>query len=148
MSSRLFQEIREKRGLAYAIGSYSTSYTEAGLFAVYGGTSPENFDEVRSLVQQEFANLSENEVTDAEIDRAKNQIRGSLVLAQESMSNRMSRMAKSEIYFGRFIALSEIVGAITNVTKADVLRVARHLFEKGQFALAAVGPFKSSETKQ
>ncbi|MDO8683710.1 MAG: pitrilysin family protein [Armatimonadota bacterium] len=147
MSSRLFQEIREKRGLVYAIGSYSASYSEAGLFAVYGGTSMENLDEVLDLVQKEFVNISKNSVTDAELKRSKNQIRGALVLGQESMSNRMSRMAKSELYFGRIIPLEVIVGAIMKVSKKDVSRVVGELFSDSQFALCAVGPFKSSKTK-
>ena len=145
MSSRLFQEIREKRGLAYAIGSYSASYREAGMFVVYGGTSPDNFDETLGLIRKEFGDIVENSATDAEIDRAKNQIRGSLVLGQESMSNRMSRMAKSEMYFGRIIPLAEIVNSVMNVTRDNVSRVAGEMFSDTELALAAIGPFKASE---
>ena len=141
MSSRLFQEIREKRGLAYAIGSYSAAYQEAGLFAVYGGTSVENVKYVLELTEAECRNIGRNSVTDAELERSKNQIRGALVLGQESMSNRMSRLAKSELYFGRIVRLKEIIKSITDVSKDDVARVASQLFEKPDFALAAVGPF-------
>jgi len=142
MSSRLFQEIRENRGLAYAIGSYSASYKEAGMFAVYGGTSIGNIKYVLELTEAECANIGRNSVTDAELERSKNQIRGALVLGQESMSNRMSRLAKSEVYFGRVIRLDEIISAITNVSKDDVASVASQLFEGSEFAVAAVGPFK------
>ena len=143
MSSRLFQEIRENRGLAYAIGSYSASYQEAGLFAVYGGTSVENVKSVLEITEVECDRICRNSVTDAELERAKNQIRGALVLGQESMSNRMSRLAKSELYFGRMIRLDEIITAIMNVTKDDVANVAAQLFDGSKFALAAIGPFKS-----
>ena len=143
MSSRLFQEIRENRGLAYAIGSYSASYQEAGLFAVYGGTSVQNIKCVLEITEAECEKIRKDSVTDAELERAKNQIRGALVLGQESMSNRMSRLAKSEIYFGRMIRLDEIISAITNVTKDDVANVAAQLFDGSKFALAAIGPFKS-----
>lgn len=144
MSSRLFQEIRENRGLAYAIGSYSSSYKEAGLFAVYGGTSIENIKYVLELSEAECASIGRDSVTDAELERSKNQIRGALVLGQESTSNRMSRLAKSELYFGRIIRLDEIITLITRVSKDDVARVASKLFEKSQFALAAIGPFKKN----
>ncbi len=97
MSSRLFQEIREKQGLAYAIGSYSASYQEAGLFAVYGGTSVENVKRVLEITRRECESIGRDSITDVELDRARNQIRGALVLGQESMSNRMSRLAKSEL---------------------------------------------------
>jgi predicted Zn-dependent peptidase len=142
MSSRLFQEIRENRGLAYSIGTYSAAYQEAGLFAVYGGTSVENIKVVLELIEAECANIGRDSVTDAELERAKNQIRGTLVLGQESMSNRMSRLAKSEIYFGRIVRVDEIISAITNVSKEDVASVASSLFNGSGFTLAAVGPFR------
>ena len=141
MSSRLFQEIRENRGLAYAIGSYSASYNDTGLFAVYGGTSLENLDEVLELIRTECANLRDNNASDVEIERGKNQIRGALVLGQESMSNRMSRMSKSELYFGRVISTQEIVERIMRVSKDDIAGVAHELFEAPEFTYAAVGPF-------
>jgi predicted Zn-dependent peptidase len=142
MSSRLFQEIRENRGLAYAIGSYSAAYQEAGLFAVYGGTSIQNTKTVLDLIQVECESIGKHSVTDVELDRAKNQIRGALVLGQESMSNRMSRLAKSELYFGRIVRLDEVISAITNVTRETVAAVASELFAGSKFALAAIGPFK------
>ena len=144
MSSRLFQEIRENRGLAYAIGSYSASYREAGLFAVYGGTSVQNFERVMDLTQSICESIGRDSVTEEELTRAKNQIRGALVLGQESMSNRMSRLAKSEIYFGRIIRLDEIVNTITQVSREDVAKVASQLFMDSRFALAAIGPFKKN----
>lgn len=142
MSSRLFQEIRESRGLAYAIGTYSASYQEAGLFAIYGGTSVDNVRTVIELTRKECESMGRDGVTDAELERGKNQIRGALVLGQESMSNRMSRLAKSELYYGRIIRMEEIISAIVEVTRDDVADVASRLFKDMTFAVAAIGPFK------
>lgn len=144
MSSRLFQEIRENRGLAYAIGSYSAAYQEAGMFAIYGGTSMENIQSVMHLTRKECESIRRSSVTSDELIRAKNQIRGALVLGQESMSNRMSRLAKSEIYFERIIRPDEIIQAITSVSKDDVAKAASEVFDGPGFALAAIGPFEDS----
>lgn len=141
MSSRLFQEIRENRGLAYSVGSYVASYREGGMFTVYGGTSPDNLNEVVSLVQIELENIKRHKVEDPELMRAKNQIRGALVMGQESTSNRMSRMANSELYFGRLITVQEVIEKIMKVTADDVIAVANELFVDDQTAFAAVGPF-------
>lgn len=144
MSSRLFQEIRENRGLVYAIGSYVLSYRDTGLLGIYGGTSMENLDEVLGLVSQECQNLKKSNATNAEIERGKNQIKGALVLGQESMSNRMGRLAKSEIYHGRVVPLQEVIDKVTAVTREDIARVADELFGEPEFTLAAIGPFGKS----
>lgn len=144
MSSRLFQEIREKRGLAYAIGSYSIAYQESGLFAIYGGTSPETFAQVVDLTRAEIEKVKRHNLTEEEVQKAKTQIRGALVLGLESMSNRMMRMGKSMIYFGRVIPLEEIIGKINAVTHDDIARVANHIFDERNLSLAAVGPLGKS----
>lgn len=143
MSSRLFQEIRENRGLVYAIGSYAAAYREGGFFTVYGGTSLENVDEVVELVRAEFANVRDSNITDEELNRAKNQIKGGLVLSQESTSNRMMRMAKSELYFGRTIPLEELLASIWKVTHDDIAHVAERIFTDSPFPVVAIGPFNS-----
>ena len=143
MSSRLFQEIRENRGLVYAIGSYAAAYREGGFFTVYGGTSVENVEEVVELVRAEFANIRDSNITDEELNRAKNQIKGGLVLSQESTSNRMMRMAKSELYFGRTIPLEELLGSIWKVTHDDIAHVAERIFTDSPFPVVAIGPFNS-----
>ena len=140
MSSRLFQEIREKRGLAYNIGSYSLSYREGGLFVIYGGTSPHTFQQVMDLTRAEMAKIKEQSITDEELAKAKTQIRGALVLGLESMRGRMMRMGKSLLYYGRVIPLDEITTKINNVTHRDILRVASTLFDDRALTLAAVGP--------
>ena len=146
MGSRLFQEIREKRGLAYSVGSYAATYREGGMFVAYGGTSPDTYELCLDLVRQEFASVRENGITEAELSRAKNQFRGSLVLAQESMSSRMNRLGKSEVYFNRVIPMEEILAAIDAVTHEDILRVASRVFpaDADGLTVAAIGPFKKA----
>ena len=102
----------------------------------------DNVKTVIELTRKECENIGRDSVTDEELERAKNQIRGALVLGQESMSNRMSRLAKSELYFGRIIRMDEIITAIMQVTKDDVARVASRLFRDSRFAVTAIGPFK------
>ncbi|MHB1191200.1 MAG: M16 family metallopeptidase [Armatimonadota bacterium] len=142
MSSRLFQEIREKRGLAYSIGSYSASYREGGFFTVYGGTSRENVEQVAALVRAEFASVRSHNITAEELSRAKNQIRGGIILSLEGMTSRMIRMAKSELYFGRVVPLEEIVSLVMKVTHEDIERVAQHMFGVPEFPMVAVGPYE------
>lgn len=143
MSSRLFQEIREKRGLAYAIGSYSVSYQESGVFVIYGGTSPATFGQVLDLTRAEIEKVKRENLTADEIAKAKTQIRGALVLGLENMSSRMMRMGKSLLYFGTVTPLEEIVQKINAVTRDDIARVSNALFGESHLTLAAVGPFKS-----
>jgi predicted Zn-dependent peptidase len=141
MSSRLFQEIREKRGLAYSIGSYSLSFRESGLFTIYGGTSPASFDEVVELTHVEIQKVLHEGLLDDEISKAKNQIKGALVLGLESMSSRMMRMGKSMLYFDRVIPLQEIVSKIQAVQGSDIIQIAESLFKDDSLSLAAIGPF-------
>ena len=142
MSSRLFQEIRESRGLAYAIGSYSASYSEGGLFAVYAGTSTRNVNQVMDLIVRELEDVRANNLTDAELGRARNQIRGALLMGQESTTNRMSRLANSEMYFGRIVPVQEVLDAINKVNREDIARVSDGIFDSSRRALAIVGPVK------
>jgi predicted Zn-dependent peptidase len=146
MSSRLFQEVREKRGLCYAIGSYTASYREAGMFAVYAGTSPENASEVRTLIQYELQRLAQSGLGEAELQRAKNQIRGAVLLGLDSMSGRMTRLGKSMLYYDRVISPFEVVEKVEAVTADDVRRVCGSLFS-GDYAYAAVGPFDEEDAE-
>ena len=148
MSSRLFQEIREKRGLAYSVGSYSVGYREGGLFAVYSGSSPESAPEVISIVRDECGKIADKNVSDTEVIRAKNQIRGALVMGQESMSNRMMRMGKNELVHNRIIPIEEIMEKIQNITTDDIHAVGHHLFGSGEFAMAQVGPVETTSDAQ
>ncbi len=143
MGSRLFQEIREKRGLAYSVGSYMATHREGGYFTAFGGTSPDTYEECLDLVREEFAKARTSGVSDLELTRAKNQFRGSIVMGQESMSARMNRMGKSEVNFGRVVPLTEVVAKIDAVSVKDVQRIAEMIFPSDADALtiAAVGPF-------
>ncbi len=145
MSSRLFQEVREKRGLAYAIGSYSVAYDEGGLFTVYGGTSPDTFKQVLDITKTEIEKVKREGLTDDEITKSKTQIRGALVLGLENMSSRMMRMGKSLLYFDRVIPLNEIIHKINAVTHDDLARISNMLFDESKLTLAAVGPFRKGE---
>ncbi|WP_395140700.1 M16 family metallopeptidase [Armatimonas sp.] len=147
MGARLFQEIREKRGLAYSVGSYSATHREGGYFAAYGGTSPENFEECLDLVRAEFEKVRKDGVSEAELQRSKNQFRGALIMAQESMSSRMTRLGKSELYFDQVVPLAEALAKIDAVTVADVLAVAQAILPKdsSKLTIAAIGPFEEAD---
>ena len=145
MSSRLFQEVREKRGLCYAIGSYTASYREAGMFAVYAGTSPENTEQVRELAEKELRDVALSGLTSEELQRSKNQIRGAVLLSLDSMSTRMTRIGKSMLYYDRVISPTEVVEKIEAVTDADVRRISAEILGSGDYAYAAVGPFDGAE---
>jgi predicted Zn-dependent peptidase len=141
MSSRLFQEVREKRGLAYSVGSYTANYREGGLFAVYAGTSSETADEVVEIIQQEFVKISTDNATASELDRVKNQIRGALVMGQESMSGRMMKMGKNELTYDRVIPIEEIMASIQAVSLDDIHETAKDLLIPEKESIVQVGPF-------
>ncbi len=140
MSSRLFQEIRETRGLVYTIASYSASYREGGMFVVYGAMSPENAPDVLRLTIGEMARLGTT-LDDTELHRAKESLKGSVMLGLESTGSRMFKLGRSELYYGRQIDLDEIIGRIDAVSRDDVRRMAAGMFAAGQIAMAAIGPF-------
>jgi predicted Zn-dependent peptidase len=139
MSSRLFQEIREKRGLCYAIRSSVVSYRDAGLLSVYVGTTDDKISEVVLLIMEELRRLKIEPLTDKELRSAKELIKGNLLLSLESTDNRMSKLATNEIYFGRNISSEEIVGKIEAVTSDDIRRLACRLFTKDTLSVAVLG---------
>lgn len=141
MSSRLHQEIREKRGLAYAVGSYLASYEDAGTFVVYGGTNPGKFGEVRAIVDAEFKKITSEPVPEDELTRAKRMLKGGIVMGMESTSTRMRRLASNEMVFGEQIPIETVVAAIDAVTPEDVLTVANGLVKSSLINTTAVGRF-------
>jgi len=145
MSSRLFQHIREDRGLAYAVFSHLTTYSDAGLLTVYAGCATEKVDEVVALTLQEFRELREVEVPADELRRAKDHLKGSLMLGLESTSSRMSHLARQELFFRRHVTLDEMLANIESVSADDVQRVACDLFLDNRLAATMVGP-ESSRT--
>jgi predicted Zn-dependent peptidase len=140
MSSRLFQEVREKRGLAYSVYSYASQYADTGLVAIYAGCQPARVGEVLSLCREELVSVAEKGITDEELARGKGQLRGSLVLGLEDTSSRMSRLGKSELVQGELLGVDEVLSRIGSVTLDDVRAVAADVLA-GPMALAAVGPF-------
>jgi predicted Zn-dependent peptidase len=139
MSSRLFQNIRERQGLAYAVFSELNPYRDTGCLSIYAGTSIESARKVVESIMGEFRQLKEETVTDEELRRAKDHLKGSLMLSLESTSSRMSNLARQEMYFARFFTLDELVESIEAVTAADVQRIARTFFDPKQIALTILG---------
>jgi predicted Zn-dependent peptidase len=140
MSSRLFQEIREKRGLVYSVGSYLLNYSAGGLLTVYGGTSPTNWEEVQELVDKEFAKVRAGELEADELARTKNYLSGNIVLALEGMSGRMMRMSRNEINHRREIPIEETLGRINAVTADQVTGLAQRLLSPENVSITAIGP--------
>jgi predicted Zn-dependent peptidase len=138
LSSRLFQNIREKRGLVYSISSGLTSYSDAGSLSVYAGTSPASADEVLRLTIEEMRRLRGEPLPADDLRRAKDHLKGSLVLALESTSSRMNHLARQEIYYGRQVDVGELLDAIEAVEADDVRRTAEEIFG-GEIALSLLG---------
>ena len=146
MSSRLFQEIREKRGLCYNIGCESTSYREAGQFVIFADTSLEQLDAVRLLIRQELDRLVQEGLLTTELTRAKEQVRAATLLSLDDTGSRMGRLAHSLLYRGRVVPLAELVELVEAVTREDCLRAARRLFSD-ELSFAAIGPFRSRKKR-
>jgi predicted Zn-dependent peptidase len=139
MSSRLFQNIREKQGLAYAVFSELNPYRDTGCLSIYAGTSLEAARKVVELILKEFRQLKEELAPEEELRRAKDHLKGSLMLGLESTSSRMSNLARQQMYFGRFFSLDELVESIEAVTAAHVQRIAQKFFDQKQIALTVLG---------
>lgn len=148
MSSRLFQEIREKRALAYDVHSYINSYQKAGLFVVSVGTSPEHYQEAVNIILKEFSRLKEEYVHEDELKRTKEKIKVMLVLAFEDSTYRMSKLAEQELNFGRFFSIDEILELIDRVSVADIQRVAQKLFLSEYLTLSCLGPLTQEEIEK
>jgi len=140
MSSRLFQEIREKRGLVYSVGTFQNSYFDCGLFGVYAGTSAERVEQVLELTRGIFASVRSEGLEPAELERSREHLKGSLALGMESTSNRMMRLARTELYHGRFIPLAEVIDKIDAVTMDDIRQLADWLLDPERYTLAVLGP--------
>jgi len=139
MSSRLFQNIREKQGLAYAVFSELNPYRDTGCLSVYAGTSAEAARKVVALIVSEFRQLKDQPVGEEELRRGKDYLKGSLMLGLESTSNRMANLARQELYFGRFFSLDELIESIEQVTAEDLRRVAQNFFDPRYIALTVLG---------
>ena len=142
MSSRLFQEIREKRGLAYSVYSYAQQFAGSGQIGFYAGCNPSKATEVINIIQEVLSDVASNGMSHEEIERAKGAVRGSLVLSQEDSASRMSRIGKSEIVYGNIMGFDEILKAVARVTPEEVRVIASEFLTKTP-TLGVVGPYKS-----
>jgi predicted Zn-dependent peptidase len=143
MSSRLFQNIRERQGLAYSIFSEMNSYRDAGMLSVYSATTQKNSPQLVRSVMAEIRSLKETLVTDEELRRAKDHLKGAMLLSLESTGARMSHLARQHLYFGRFFTADEMIANLEAVTSEEVRQVANEFFQPGQIAAAVLGPVKS-----
>jgi predicted Zn-dependent peptidase len=139
-SSRLFQEIREKRGLCYNIGALSASYRKAGFWAIETSVAPETAPKVLELIGRELRKIKTRGVTKAELERAKQMLRAGLLLAEESSSAQMNRIARNELYYGRQRETGEVLADVLRVSQAEVLEAANEMFAPETMNLTALGP--------
>jgi predicted Zn-dependent peptidase len=144
MSSRLFQEIREKRGLVYSVGSALTHYAGTGSFSVYAGCSPKRVPEVLRLVREELARVAAEGLRPEEVARAQGQLKGGMVLGLEDTGSRMSRLGKSELSFGEYLPVREVLRRLDAVSEEEVRVVAADLLTR-ETCLAVVGPYRESD---
>jgi len=140
MSSRLFQEIREKRGLAYSVYSYSSQSADTGSFGIYAGCNPRKVDDLLAISRDQMAQVAAGGIDADELERGKGQLRGGLVLGLEDTGSRMSRLGKSELVYDRLLGVDEVLARIDAVTVDEVRSVAADLFAAAP-TLAIVGPY-------
>ncbi|MFM8937539.1 MAG: M16 family metallopeptidase [Actinomycetota bacterium] len=140
MSSRLFQEVREKRGLAYSVYSYAQQFAGTGMLGFYAGCTPQKATEVIRIIREILNDVAVNGLTHEELLRAQGAVKGTLVLSQEDTGSRMSRIGKSELVHGEVLGFDEILGAISSVTASDIRELASEFLTKSP-TLAIVGPF-------
>jgi predicted Zn-dependent peptidase len=147
MSSRLFQEVREKRGLAYSVYSFQQGYRDAGLFGVSAGTSPARVQECVDVIADELLRMADAGPTEAELNLAKEHIKGSLTLSLESSSGRMIRLGRNEFNLGRLVSIEEIEREVDAVDYESVVALARELFTPESLGLCVLGPVEASEIR-
>jgi len=140
MSSRLFQEVREKRGLAYSVYSYAQQFAGTGMLGFYAGCTPQKATEVIRIIREILNDVAVNGLTHEELLRAQGAVKGTLVLSQEDTGSRMSRIGKSELVHGEVLGFDEILGAISSITSSEIRELASEFLTKSP-TLAIVGPF-------
>ncbi len=147
MSSRLFQKIREKEGLAYSIYSFLTSYENSGLLGVYVGTAPENVIKVCRMIVQEFKRLKSYPLPASDLQMAKGQLEGNIVLGLECSESRLERLASNEMHFGRNIPIEEVIENIESVSSQDILDLSNELFKGETLNMSVLGDIKKGDIK-
>jgi predicted Zn-dependent peptidase len=145
MSSRLFQEIREKRGLAYSVYSFLSAYMDTGLLGIYVGTDPVAMNQVLGVVNTEIRKILKGEVSESDLAAAREHLIGGLLLGSENTDIRMMRLARNEYVFGRYIEYEELVASLEKVSVDEVVAVAEETFKNNGISLATLGPTKSDD---
>jgi predicted Zn-dependent peptidase len=145
MSSRLFQEIRERRGLAYAVYSYLSAYLDTGLLGVYLGTDPRRINEALDVVNRETTRILEGDLSDEETEMMREHLVGGILLGAESTDNRMMRLAKNEYVYNRYVGYDELIENLGKVRTEDVIRVARDCFLSGTVSMVTLGPLEKAD---
>ena len=148
MSSRLFQEIREKRGLAYAVYSFLSLYSDTGLIGVYVATDPQNVNPVLSTIRKELERLGNGDLSADDVSAAKDYLVGGVYLSSENMDNRMVRLAKNEFLLGKYVSYDELVERLQRVTAEEVVELAGSIFRDGGFSLTTLGPFREGDLEK
>ena len=139
MSSRLFQKIREDRGLAYSVFSYTSSFEEGGLFTVYAGTTKKDYKEVLEIIENEFEDIKENGITEYELQKSKNQFLSAVTFGLENSKGRMNRMANSYLLYKEIKSLDEILDQIEKITVEDIKKAAQEMFDKRYYSKTILG---------
>jgi len=139
MSSRLFQKVREELGLAYSIYSYPTAYRDVGMFTIYAACSPQQHDEVIRHIRDEIISITREKISDSDIEKAKNQLKGSFILGLESTSSRMNSMGKSQLILGKVRTPQEILDSIEKVSRESINEIIRYVFRPEQMGVSAIG---------
>ncbi len=139
MSSRLFQNIREKKGISYSIYSFHSSYSDNGIFGIYCATSPDKFEQAVELIMEECRTILKAGILTEELDDSKTYIKGNLALSYESTEVRMGQLAKNEMTYGKIISFDEIISELNSITLDDFYRITKNIFENKKFSLISVG---------
>jgi predicted Zn-dependent peptidase len=147
MSSRLFQSIREDRGLAYSVYSYQTNYSDCGLLTIYAGTRPGNASQVLNLILENMHKLKINGISEKELTKSKEQLKGNLLLGLESSGSRMSRIGRNELTLKRFVPLDEVVAKVDQVNMDQLNRLIQHMMRKQLLSYTAIGPLDEKDRK-
>lgn len=139
MSARLFQKIREERGLAYSVYGYSSSFEEGGLFTIYAGTTKENYKEVLDLIKEEFEDIKENGITEYELQKSKNQFLSMFTFGLESSKGKMNRMANSYMLYGEVKDVEESIEKVESITLEDIKEAAKEIFNEKYYSQTILG---------
>lgn len=145
MSSRLFQKIREDRGLAYSVYSYTSSFEEGGILTIYAGTTLKDYKTVIKLIKEEFEDIKNNGISEKELQKTKNQFLSGITFGLESSKGRMTRMANSYLFHGEVKSLEEILGEIEKITVEDIKKLAKEIFNEKYYSLTVLGNIKEGE---